>query len=227
MDRVFSVDEISDQFWSPETPSTPHPPPPQPPQPTTTGSGTGQQQDESPKIMNRSESEWAFQRFLQLEVVSESETTSSSSAPQNGIVVLDNTTTNNNNNNNNNNKNNTNTNGNTASTTSFTSKMKSNNETSTTASFNAAPSPNISIDSEEYQAFLKSKLNLACAAVALSRGSLVKPQDSGASADNGLQASNTSQLGSQAPSKGIEALTKPEEEPFSNKKYEAFTEKQP
>ncbi|GMY20881.1 light-inducible protein CPRF2-like isoform X2 [Fagus crenata] len=223
MDRVFSVDEISDQFWSPETPSTPHPPPPQPPQPTTTGSGTGQQQDESSKIMNRSESEWAFQRFLQLEVVSESETTSSSSAQQNGVVVLDTTTTNNNNNNNNNN--NTNTNGNTASTTSFTSKMKSNNETSTTASFNAAPSPNISIDSEEYQAFLKSKLNLACAAVALSRGSLVKPQDSGASADNGLQASNTSQLGSQAPSKGIDALTKPEEEPFSNKKYEALSPK--
>nr|POF23538.1 light-inducible protein cprf2 [Quercus suber] len=165
--------------------------------------------------MNRSASEWAFQRFLQLEVEpSETETTTaSSSAPQNDVVLLLDTKTaaNNNNNNNNNshsnNNNNTKSNGNgnnAASTTSFTSKNKSNNgTTSTAASFNAGPPPNIPIDSEEYQAFLKSKLNLACAAVALSRGSLVKPQDSGSLTDNGLQASNTSQLGSQALSKDV------------------------
>ncbi|KAF3945187.1 hypothetical protein ACB098_03G054100 [Castanea mollissima] len=214
MDRVFSVDEMSEQFWSPP----PHPHPhqhPQPPQapPSSSAHSPPQTADESSKMMNRSASEWAFQRFLQLEVEpSETETTTaSSSAPQNDVVLLDTKTATNNNNNNNshshsNNNNNTksNSNGNNAaSTTSFTSKKKSNNgTTSTTASFNAGPPPNIPIDSEEYQAFLKSKLNLACAAVALSRGSLVKPQDSGSLTDNGLQASNTSQLGSQAPSKG-------------------------
>ncbi|XP_023874850.1 light-inducible protein CPRF2 isoform X1 [Quercus suber] len=209
MDRVFSVDEMSDQFWSP--PPHPHPQPPQ--APSSSAHSPPQTADESSKMMNRSASEWAFQRFLQLEVEpSETETTTaSSSAPQNDVVLLLDTKTaaNNNNNNNNNshsnNNNNTKSNGNgnnAASTTSFTSKNKSNNgTTSTAASFNAGPPPNIPIDSEEYQAFLKSKLNLACAAVALSRGSLVKPQDSGSLTDNGLQASNTSQLGSQALSK--------------------------
>ncbi|XP_030958256.1 light-inducible protein CPRF2-like isoform X1 [Quercus lobata] len=211
MDRVFSVDEMSDQFWSP--PPHPHPQPPQ--APSSSAHSPPQTADESSKMMNRSASEWAFQRFLQLEVEpSETETTTaSSSAPLNDVVLLDTkTATDNNNNNshshshsNNNNNNNTRSNGNgnnAASTTSFTSKNKSNNgTTSTTPSFNAGPPLNIPIDSEEYQAFLKSKLNLACAAVALSRGSLVKPQDSGSLTDNGLQASNTSQLGSQAPSK--------------------------
>ncbi|KAL4637517.1 hypothetical protein ACB092_03G082300 [Castanea dentata] len=212
MDRVFSVDEMSEQFWSPPPHPHQHPQPPQAP-PSSSAHSPPQTADESSKMMNRSASEWAFQRFLQLEVEpSETETTTaSSSAPQNDVVLLDTKTATNNNNNNNshshsNNNNNTksNSNGNNAaSTTSFTSKKKSNNgTTSTTASFNAGPPPNIPIDSEEYQAFLKSKLNLACAAVALSRGSLVKPQDSGSLTDNGLQASNTSQLGSQAPSKG-------------------------
>ncbi|XP_050275111.1 light-inducible protein CPRF2 isoform X2 [Quercus robur] len=214
MDRVFSVDEMSDQFWSP--PPHPHPQPPQ--APSSSAHLPPQTADESSKMMNRSASEWAFQRFLQLEVEpSETETTTaSSSAPLNDVVLLDTkTATDNNNNsqshshsnNNNNNNNNTKSNGNgnnAASTTSFTSKNKSNNgTTSTTPSFNAGPPLNIPIDSEEYQAFLKSKLNLACAAVALSRGSLVKPQDSGSLTDNGLQASNTSQLGSQAPSKDV------------------------
>ncbi|KAK4596430.1 hypothetical protein RGQ29_014456 [Quercus rubra] len=209
MDRVFSVDEMSDQFWSPPPHPHQHPQPPQ--APSSSAHSPPQTADESSKMMNRSASEWAFQRFLQLEVEpSETETTTASSpAPQNDVVLLDTKNAANNNNNNNNSHSNSNNNNNTrsngngnnaASTTSFTSKNKSNN--GTTASFNAGPPPNIPIDSEEYQAFLKSKLNLACAAVALSRGSLVKPQDSGSLTDNGLQASNTSQLGSQAPSKG-------------------------
>ena len=180
MDRVFSVDEMSDQFWSP--PPHPHPQPPQ--APSSSAHSPPQTADESSKMMNRSASEWAFQRFLQLEVEpSETETTTaSSSAPLNDVVLLDTKTATDNNNNshshshshsNNNNNNNTKSNGNgnnAASTTSFTSKNKSNNgTTSTTPSFNAGPPPNIPIDSEEYQAFLKSKLNLACAAVALSR----------------------------------------------------------
>ncbi|XP_038877555.1 light-inducible protein CPRF2-like [Benincasa hispida] len=60
-------------------------------------------------------------------------------------------------------------------------------------------------DSDEYQAFLKSKLNLACAAVALCRGSFMKTQDSCASstlAQSESQAS-ASHLPSQFPPKGI------------------------
>ncbi|XP_059439490.1 light-inducible protein CPRF2 [Corylus avellana] len=176
MDRVFSVDEISDQFWSPPLPS-----------------GTGQV-DESSR-MNRSPSEWAFQRFFQLEA-SANAASDASSAKNDGVVEIkddhdsdnnrtQNAVTTNNNDNNQNNK----------------AAAKANGNTTTTTSFNTPP-PNIPIDSEEYQAFLKSKLNLACAAVALTRASLVKPQESAALADNGLQTSSTSQLGSQAPSKG-------------------------
>ncbi|XP_018830240.1 light-inducible protein CPRF2-like [Juglans regia] len=190
MDRVFSVDEISDQFWSP---------PLRPPQPNLPTAVTGSSEESS--RMNRSPSEWAFQRFLQLEASPKIDTSSADqhkndtvfeikedderNAPlgnhvQNAIndqndVIQTKTTTN------------------ISSTTSFGD--------SCTASFNAPP-PNIHADSEEYQAFLKSKLDLACAAVALTRGSLVKPQESAALAENGLQASNTSQLGSQASSKG-------------------------
>jgi hypothetical protein len=39
------------------------------------------------------------------------------------------------------------------------------------------------------------------------QASLVKPQESAALADNGLQTSSTSQLGSQAPSKGLHHST--------------------
>ncbi|KAE8010025.1 hypothetical protein FH972_006423 [Carpinus fangiana] len=176
MDRVFSVDEISDQFWSPSLPS-----------------GTGQV-DESSR-MNRSPSEWAFQRFFQLEASSNA-ASGASSAKNDGVVEIkddhdsdnnrtQNAVTTNNNDNDQNNK----------------VAAKANGNTTATTSFNTPP-PNIPIDSEEYQAFLKSKLNLACAAVALTRASLVKPQESAALADNGLQTSSTSQLGSQAPSKG-------------------------
>ncbi|KAK2965996.1 hypothetical protein RJ640_012351 [Escallonia rubra] len=52
MDRVFSVDDIADHFWSP--------PPIRLSQPTAAASGSA-----STSAMNRSSSEWAFQRFLQ------------------------------------------------------------------------------------------------------------------------------------------------------------------
>lgn len=135
MDRMFSVGEISDQYWSSElaaaTPSS-RPPPPA---------------DEGSK-MNRSASEWAFQRFLQ----EASETSPHSSAADHGegevIEIKD---------------------------SSFNQLQKLNtnhdgvsNCNSTSISSNAVP-PNIPIDSEEYQAFLKSKLHLACAAVAMKR----------------------------------------------------------
>ncbi|XP_038992004.1 light-inducible protein CPRF2-like isoform X1 [Hibiscus syriacus] len=64
---------------------------------------------------------------------------------------------------------------------------------------------NVPVDLDEYQAVLKNKLNLACAAVAMSRASFVKPQDSAARADSGSQASNTLQTGSKATSKGLKS----------------------
>ena len=129
MDRVFSVDEISDQFWSPPICTIP---------------------GESSK-MNRSASEWAFQLFLQeASVASEiSPTSSSSAAGTNDDVFVE---------------------------IKNQTKLKE-----TTKSTNSMPvqknrvilgngsASNIPVDSKDYQAFLKSKLNLACAAVALTR----------------------------------------------------------
>ncbi|KAG8649753.1 light-inducible protein CPRF2 isoform X2 [Manihot esculenta] len=167
MDRVFSVGEISDQFWS-------LPPPPPPPAQT----------DDSSK-MNRSESEWAFQRFLQEASVVPVSASASDSSPQSSSAP--------------------------AGDKSDVVEMKDNDKTTASSSFTngrcttpfnvaaalGAP-PNTAVGSEEYQAFLKSKLNLACAAVALSRAPFLKPQDSPARADSGSQASNASQLGSHA-----------------------------
>ncbi|KAL5768248.1 hypothetical protein ACOSP7_014803 [Xanthoceras sorbifolium] len=190
MDRVFSVDEISNQFWSA----------PPPPTTTTTIQRQQQQSSDSPddeslsKMMNRSESEWAFQRFLQEEahVVVSQQSSSSADSKSEAVVEIRSS----------------------ATTPHYhhnhqklnVKKAGGGGGSDNSVSFNgaaAAPPPtNIPVDSEEYQAFLKSKLNLACAAVALSRASFVKPQDSLARADSGSQASNTSQSGSQAPSKG-------------------------
>ncbi|KAI4372581.1 hypothetical protein MLD38_010794 [Melastoma candidum] len=77
---------------------------------------------------------------------------------------------------------------------------------------NAVPIGNagkIPVDSQEYQAYLKTKLNLACAAVALSRASFVRRQDS-ASVDC-AQLAKTSQPGSKGsghqPSRSLEKVT--------------------
>ncbi|PON73830.1 Basic-leucine zipper transcription factor [Parasponia andersonii] len=167
MDRVFSVEEISDQFWA------------SPP--------SSNAADQASK-MNRSASEWAFQRFLQESSVSVNSpqpqsqpqaqappppppppppASSSSVADENDVVEI---------------------------------KVKD----IPNPSRGRTSASSIPVDSEEYQAFLKSKLNLACAAVAMSRGAFGKTQDSAASADCGSQASNTSQLVNQdqAPPKG-------------------------
>ncbi|XP_057439506.1 light-inducible protein CPRF2-like isoform X4 [Lotus japonicus] len=52
----------------------------------------------------------------------------------------------------------------------------------------------VPIDSEDYHAILKTKLNLACAAVAMTRGSLVKSQDLATLPENGSRASNPSEI---------------------------------
>jgi len=121
MDRVFSVGDISDQFWSP------------PPLPV-----------EDPK-MNRSASEWAFERFLQETTVSTlSDTSSSKSAPDSDVVEIKDVQKTN---------------------TNYSSQLQS--QSPATTSFTPPSSSSVPIDSDKYHALLKSKLNLACAAVAL------------------------------------------------------------
>lgn len=118
MDRVFSVGEISEQFWS-------NPP------------------DASSK-MNRSESEWAFQRFLQ----EAQQSTSSGDSKNDSVVEIKSAHTNNNQNDN-------------------VKAADGGGHVSKAAT--SALSFDGTQNFEDYQAFLKSKLNLACAAVALSR----------------------------------------------------------
>ncbi|XP_011038579.1 PREDICTED: light-inducible protein CPRF2-like isoform X2 [Populus euphratica] len=159
MERVFSVeDNITEHFWSP--------PPP-----------------EDLSKMNRSESEWAFERFLQEASAAtlDDNASSNSSADKTDVVQI---------------KDHGNSNNNATSKCSF-----SNGTCATAASSFGAPAI-IPVESDDYHTFLKSKLNLACAAVALTRASFVKPLDSPATAESGSQASNTSHLGSHAPSKG-------------------------
>ncbi|XP_043692363.1 light-inducible protein CPRF2-like [Telopea speciosissima] len=184
MERVFSVEEISDPFWP--TPTAP------PSHPTT-------RTDDEHNKMNRSYSEWAFQRFLQEASASENSPSPASSSAA--------TTT-------------------TSPSAVIPSSSVSLPSSSTKRASDAGREldddvieikdpppvplpqlsnpypPNVPIDSEEYQNFLKNRLKLTCAAVALTRASSVKPHDSTHSADGGSQASNTSQLGSQALGKG-------------------------
>lgn len=118
MDRVFSVDENSEQFWvSPPSSSR------------------------EASQMNRSASEWAFQRFLQESSSPPSSSVSAAAAAaasaENDVVEL---------------------------------KVPVDEPKQTPPPIASLdPPPNVPIDSQEYQAFLKSRLNLACAAVALSR----------------------------------------------------------
>ncbi|KAJ1413885.1 Basic-leucine zipper domain [Sesbania bispinosa] len=132
MERVFSVDEISEEYWS---------------------AARDESSCKSKSKMNRSASEWAFQQFLK-------EASSCGVAAEACSSSVDDV------------------------------KLKKDPSPTTTAT---AP-----LDSEDYQAILKTKLNLACAAVALTRGTLVKTQDPATLPDSGSQASNPSEVGSRA-----------------------------
>ncbi|KAJ6996259.1 hypothetical protein NC653_012997 [Populus alba x Populus x berolinensis] len=178
--------------------------------------------------MNRSESEWAFQRFLQeASAATYDDNTPNSSADKTDVVHINDYGYSNNN----------------ATSESCDNNYKenamplSNGACATAASSSLGAPADIPVESEDYHAFLKSKLNMACAAVALSRcmgngnfsssevlfpeeeltvvlwnveipyGSgdkayFVKPLKSPATAESGSQASSTSHLGSHAPSKG-------------------------
>ncbi|CAN7004040.1 unnamed protein product [Brassica oleracea var. botrytis] len=103
-------------------------------------------------MMNRSDSEWAFQRFIQ----------ESSSAGEAAYGV----------------------------------------------SVSGPPSPSVPVDSEEYREFLKSRLNLACAAVAMKRGAFSKPQDTSVRSENGgAYTSTASDQGSLASSKATPVMS--------------------
>ncbi|KAJ4955054.1 hypothetical protein NE237_011837 [Protea cynaroides] len=196
MDRVFSVEELPDPFW-------PAPAPAPAPAPTALPPHSSMRSDqEHNKKMNRSYSEWAFQAFLQEASASENSPSPASSSavvaanPSPSVVLP----------------------------SPFVSCPKSSSKRASDPGrereddvieikdpppppppppklSNSSP-PNVPIDSEEYQNFLKNRLKLTCAAVALTRASSMKPQDSTQSTDGGSQASNTSQLGSQALGKG-------------------------
>ncbi|XP_039022384.1 light-inducible protein CPRF2-like [Hibiscus syriacus] len=147
MDRVFSVEDMSDHFWSS----------------SAAADGGDAEKDNKPgSKMNFSASEWAFQEFLKKEVDEKGEDHNEEDKVKEELMKKKNGCFEKNNNNN-----------------------------------------NVPADLDDYQACLKKKLNLACAAVAMSMASIVTPQDAVAGrADSGSQASNTAQLGSKTVSKG-------------------------
>ncbi|XP_039067360.1 light-inducible protein CPRF2-like [Hibiscus syriacus] len=144
MDRVFSVEDMSDYFWS------------------SSAAAADDDRDNKPgSKMNRSASEWAFQQFLREEVDNKGGDHNEEEAAKEELKNKNGCFENNNNSN------------------------------------------NVSADFEDYQAVLKRKLNLACAAVAMSMASIAKHQDSASRADSRSQASNAAQLGSKIVSKGV------------------------
>ncbi|CAL9769998.1 unnamed protein product [Musa acuminata subsp. burmannicoides] len=162
MERVFSVEEIPDPFW----PGTDLP---------AANGGGG---------MNRSASEWYFEKFL--EVAEEKVAApglpnlNPNPNPDSGGDVRED--------------------GGRAGASETTAAKVEGNATTTTV----LPSdpPPAGVDPVAYAAMLKQKLDMYCAAVAMSRGSSVNPQESASIADTSSPASDASQQGSQAPGKG-------------------------
>ncbi|KGN66146.1 light-inducible protein CPRF2 [Cucumis sativus] len=130
--------------------------------------------EESSKL-NRSASEWSFRRFLQEAAsVSDSSVSPPPASPSNAVEIKE------------------------SGERLKQSKEKQSNRNN--GGIQKERKKSSGGDSEEYRAFLKSKLNLACAAVAMCRGSFRKSRDSCASS---TLAQNMSHLPSQSPSKGI------------------------
>ncbi|XP_068634301.1 light-inducible protein CPRF2-like [Aristolochia californica] len=151
MYRVFSVEEIADPFWASHSLG----------------------KDETSK-MNRSSSEWTFQKFLQEASAAEDPSVSAaveSSSPGNDVIgdyeVVE---------------------------------IKEPPPPSRPQQPSNLSQDDL-LDAEEYQARLKRQLNLACAAVVMARGGSVKSQDSAPAADKGSPLSDGSQLTSQVPIK--------------------------
>ncbi|KAJ8478447.1 hypothetical protein OPV22_022174 [Ensete ventricosum] len=159
MERVFSVEEIPDPFWPGTDP------------PAENGGGG----------MNRSASEWYFEKFL--EVAEEKVAAAASGLPipnadSGGGVRED---------------------GGRAGARETTSAKVEGNPAATVRPSDPPPA---GVDPVAYAAMLKQKLDMYCAAVAMSRGSSVNPQESAPIVDTSSPASDASQQGSQAPGKG-------------------------
>ncbi|PON95010.1 Basic-leucine zipper transcription factor [Trema orientale] len=167
MNSVFSVDEISDPYWS------------------------------SSPAMNRSASEWALERFL--EEFSTPTTSTASHRPTLPATTAVASPS--------------------VASQSSTSKFPEGDDEVVEikkpdnqrhhhryppSSDSSSAVPMLPLDSDQYREFLKNQLDLACAAVALTRESLgVKPGDSANFSESQLQASMPSQLGSGAHDEGI------------------------
>ncbi|XP_015891498.2 light-inducible protein CPRF2 isoform X2 [Ziziphus jujuba] len=160
MHSVFSVDDISDTFWA------------------------------SNPAMNRSASEWAFERFLE-EFSSPAATPRTplpDSLPASSVASSS------------------------VASESSTSKRQDRGDEVVEIKKHDHLSPPLNpsstalTDSDQYRAFLKNRLDLACAAVALTRESAcVKPGDSANVAQSQLQAPKASQVGSGAHDKVVES----------------------
>ncbi|PKA63321.1 Light-inducible protein CPRF2 [Apostasia shenzhenica] len=196
MERVFSVEEMQDPFWAPSPAASGV-------SITGIGGGGGSVQ---PSAMNRSASMWFFEKFLEEEAAAVSE---ASSAPavadpnqgSNGIHLP-----------------NRDPKPGPSSHAPFplmvrpsvrkdgggggedeVVEIKGPHPPAASQLLLTEPSAS---DPEEYAAFLKQKLDLYCAAVAKSWGSGVIPQDSPLVESMSLL-SDSSQLGSEAPHKGM------------------------
>ncbi|XP_047337321.1 light-inducible protein CPRF2 [Impatiens glandulifera] len=180
MDRVFSVDDMAEQFWTSPAPASVR--------------RIAADEITSPSTaaaMNRSLSVWAFEKFIQEANHKQSE----SSPPSSSLSVSGS--------------------GESSLSRPEIESVKKNDRNHST-SISVLPekglSPNIPMDSEDYHAFLESRLNLACAAVAMTRGSFGKTQETGVAAtENGTQAS-TAQLGFELTSKVTESGTSKDKE---------------
>ncbi|XP_026449871.1 light-inducible protein CPRF2-like [Papaver somniferum] len=181
MDRVFSVEENSDPYWTAPPPA----PPLQPPQSSSTTTMDDDDLSMKNQMMNRSSSEWTFQKFLQ-EAETHTLPSSSSSVTNNNEEVVE-----------------------------IKEPVILNPPPNHSQPSDLSANGSVPIDSEEYQTILKRRLEMACAAVALSRASSAKSQDFSSVAYNGSptqasgttqlassQASGTTQMGSQAAGKG-------------------------
>ncbi|CAH9088952.1 unnamed protein product [Cuscuta epithymum] len=210
MDRVFSVDDIADEFWSP--------PPPVPlSRESELGLGSSLNSSGSPPsygMMNRCSSDWNFHGFVQEGTVvdqnfpptlpigptaaasSSTSTCHSVQLPSNDFPEINQRSP--------------------ASGAAAAAKVTEtgNKCADTTASLLPIPANGVPVDPEAHQAFLKTRLDLACAAVALTRANIFRAQDSTTMPPSkGSSASNSFEQGSQMPPKGsVQNLSMVQEE---------------
>ncbi|WOK99418.1 hypothetical protein Cni_G08130 [Canna indica] len=180
MDKVFSLDDIIDSIWA----ASPGPTPPGLP-PQVGGGGA----------MNRSASEWFFEKFLQ--VADESDVPDSDpnlSRNPNGDPISNAGAP-------------PSVAGSNLCVSSRDLRRVGDDEVvevkaPSAAIFPLPSNPPGLADPEHCQALLKKKLDMFCAAVAMSRGSSANPQESASIADSMSPISDASQLGSPAPMNG-------------------------